>query len=71
VDEKSHEPLLHILSLIVSTAVQLRKEGHKVVVCSSGAIGVGMRRMDIDKRPKHLSSLQVRSYGPHRPPCCT
>ena len=64
-DEKSHEPLLPILSLIVATAVQLRKDGHKVVICSSGAIGVGMRRMDVDKRPKRLSSLQVRrSYPP-------
>ncbi|KAL2886419.1 Glutamate 5-kinase [Ceratocystis lukuohia] len=59
VDEKTHEPLLPILSLIVATAVELRKEGHKVVIVSSGAIGVGLRTMDFDKRPKHLSSLQA------------
>ncbi|KAJ8119786.1 hypothetical protein O1611_g10533 [Lasiodiplodia mahajangana] len=59
VDEKTHEPLLSILSLIIETAVKLRKDGHKVVIVSSGAIGVGLRRMDVDKRPKHLSKLQA------------
>ncbi|KAK0718359.1 Aspartate/glutamate/uridylate kinase [Lasiosphaeria miniovina] len=59
VDEKSHEPLLSILSLIVETAVKLRKDGHKVIIVSSGAIGVGLRRMDVEKRPKHLSKLQA------------
>jgi len=59
VDEKSHEPLLSNLSLIVETAVKLRKDGHKVVIVSSGAIGVGLRRMDVDKRPKTMSKLQV------------
>ncbi|TGJ79795.1 hypothetical protein E0Z10_g8969 [Xylaria hypoxylon] len=59
VDEKTHEPLLSILSLIVETAVKLRKDGHKVVIVSSGAIGVGLRRMNVDKRPKHLSKLQA------------
>lgn len=58
-DEKTHEPLLSILSLIVETAVKLRKDGHKVVIVSSGAIGVGLRRMKVDKRPKHLSKLQA------------
>lgn len=58
-DEKSHEPLLSNLSLIVETAVKLRKDGHRVVIVSSGAIGVGLRRMDREKRPKHLSQLQA------------
>lgn len=60
VDEKTHEPLLSILSLIVETAVKLHKDGHKVIIVSSGAIGVGLRRMDLDKRPKHLPRIQVR-----------
>ncbi|ODA82797.1 hypothetical protein RJ55_01306 [Drechmeria coniospora] len=58
VDEKTHEPLLPILTLIVDTATKLRKDGHRVVIVSSGAIGVGLRRMDVDKRPKHLAQLQ-------------
>ena len=59
VDEKTHEPILSILSVIVETAVKLRKHGHRVVIVSSGAIGVGLRRMDIEKRPKHLPQAQV------------
>lgn len=58
-DEKTHEPLLPILTLIVDTAVKLQKHGHRVVIVSSGAIGVGLQRMDVDKRPKHLAQLQV------------
>jgi glutamate 5-kinase len=59
VDEKTHEPLIDILSLIVKTAVQLHKDGHKVIIVSSGAIGVGLRRMDVEKRPKYLPRIQV------------
>ncbi|KXJ97577.1 Aspartate/glutamate/uridylate kinase [Microdochium bolleyi] len=59
VDETTHEPLLPILSLIVDTAVKLRKDGHRVVIVSSGAIGVGLRRMDVQRRPKHLVKLQA------------
>lgn len=62
-DEKTHEPLLSILTSIVETAVKLRKDGHRVVIVSSGAIGVGLRRMDVDKRPKQVSKLQVRLRG--------
>lgn len=59
VDEKTHEPLLSILSLIVETVVKLHKDGHRVIIVSSGAIGVGLRRMDYEKRPKHLPRVQV------------
>ena len=59
VDEKTHEPLLSTLSLIVETAVRLHKDGHRVVIVSSGAIGVGLRRMELDKRPKHLPRIQA------------
>ncbi|KAL2283487.1 hypothetical protein FJTKL_09827 [Diaporthe vaccinii] len=59
VDEKTHQPLLSNLSLIVETAHKLREDGHRVVIVSSGAIGVGMRRMERDKRPKHVAQLQA------------
>lgn len=59
VDETNHEPLLSTLSLIVETAVQLHKDGHKVVIVSSGAIGVALGRMRLEKRPKHLPRVQV------------
>jgi glutamate 5-kinase len=59
VDEKTHEPILSILSLIVETAIKLRRDGHRVVIVSSGAIGVGLQRMNMPKRPKHLAQVQV------------
>jgi glutamate 5-kinase len=52
---------LSILSLIVETAVKLHQDGHKVVIVSSGAIGVGLRRMELEKRPKHLPRIQVNN----------
>jgi glutamate 5-kinase len=63
VDEKTHEPILSILSLIVETAIRLRRDGHRVVIVSSGAIGVGLQRMNMPKRPKHLAQVQVGLQG--------
>ncbi|KAL4889111.1 Aspartate/glutamate/uridylate kinase [Aspergillus ambiguus] len=59
VDENTHEPILSILTLIVETVAKLRRDGHNVVLVSSGAIGVGLRRMDIDERPKSLPRVQA------------
>lgn len=59
VDETTHEPILSILSLIVETAIKLRRDGHRVVIVSSGAIAVGLQRMSIAKKPKHLAQVQV------------
>lgn len=60
VDEETHQPRLSVVTLIVETAVRLRKDGHRVVIVSSGAIAVGLQRMGIDKKPKHLPRIQVR-----------
>ena len=59
IDEKTHQPILSVLSSIVETAVKLSKDGHRVVIVSSGAIAVGLRRMDVDKKPKALARIQV------------
>lgn len=58
-DEKTHEPILPILSLIVDTAIKLRRDGHRVVIVSSGAIAVGLQRMSIAKKPKILAQKQA------------
>ena len=58
-DERTHEPLLSTLSTIVETAISLRKDGHRVVLCSSGAIGMALRQMDMKGRPKHLPQVQA------------
>ncbi|KAK2750699.1 hypothetical protein FQN57_002772 [Myotisia sp. PD_48] len=59
VDETTHEPILSNLTLIVETVAKLQREGHEVVIVSSGAVGVGLRRMNVDKRPTSLSKLQA------------
>ncbi|KAL4925883.1 glutamate 5-kinase [Aspergillus undulatus] len=59
VDENTHEPILSILTLIVETAAKLHRDGHNVVLVSSGAVGVGLRRMDEDERPTHLPRIQA------------
>jgi len=59
VDEATHQPLLSTLSAVVETVVRLREQGHKVVLVSSGAIGVGLKRMDMVHRPKSLSGKQA------------
>ncbi|KAI9462544.1 glutamate 5-kinase [Russula earlei] len=59
VHETTHQPLLSTLSAIVETVVRLRAAGHKVVLVSSGAIGVGLQRMAISSRPKSVSGKQA------------
>lgn len=59
VHETTHQPLLSTLSAVVETVVHLRAQGHKVVLVSSGAIGVGLKRMDMAHRPKNLSGKQA------------
>ena len=46
----------------METSCRLRRDGHKVIIVSSGAIGIGLRRMDIEKKPKQLSKIQVSPY---------
>jgi glutamate 5-kinase len=69
VDEVTHQPILSILSMIVEAAIKLLKDGHRVIIVSSGAIGVGLRRMDIEKKPKYLPKVQV-SHSLFKAPSC-
>lgn len=54
-----YPPRLQLLSSIVETVVGLRAMGHKVVLVSSGAIGVGLRHMGLRDRGKQLSRKQA------------
>ncbi|KAJ3129547.1 Integrator complex subunit 11 [Nowakowskiella sp. JEL0407] len=58
-DEKTLFPRLSILSNLVETVVSLRNLGHKVVIVSSGAVGVGLKRLNLSGRPKHLPQVQA------------
>lgn len=61
--ETTHQPLLSTLSSLVETVVHLRALGHKVVLVSSGAIGVGLKRMEMPTKPKSLSGKQASSLA--------
>ncbi|ODQ64116.1 glutamate 5-kinase [Nadsonia fulvescens var. elongata DSM 6958] len=58
-DEVTREPKIANMSLIVEMAVKLRRDGHRVIIVSSGGIAVGLKRMKLDKRPKHLAEVQA------------
>lgn len=58
--DKTHLQL-EKLSKLVETVQRLRSCGHKVVIVSSGAIGIGMKRMNIQQRPVDLTAKQVIS----------
>ena len=59
-DEVTHFPLLSTLSLIVETILKLKAQGHRVVLVTSGAIGVGLRRLNLASKPKDLAKVQVK-----------
>lgn len=59
VDEVTREPRIANMSLIVETIVKLRRQGHRIVLVSSGAIAFGMKRVGVDKKPKKLAAIQA------------
>ena len=59
VDEVTREPRIANMSLIVETIVKLRRQGHKIVLVSSGAIAFGMKRVGISSKPSKLAAVQA------------
>ncbi|GAA6006310.1 hypothetical protein JCM10207_000601 [Rhodosporidiobolus poonsookiae] len=49
--EPPYFPQIATLSALAETCVSLRSLGHRVVIVSSGAIGMGMHRMDLPAMP--------------------
>lgn len=67
VDEVTLEPRLANMANIVETAVKLRRAGHRLVIVSSGAIAVGMKRVGLTAKPKQLPQVQaIASIGQGR-----
>lgn len=62
-DEVTHFPLLGNLSLMVETILKLKAMGHRVVLVTSAAIGTGLRRLNLEVKPKKLARIQVRRIG--------
>ncbi|AOA64169.1 Gamma-glutamyl kinase [Komagataella phaffii CBS 7435] len=59
VDEETREPRIATMSRIVETLVKLRRKGHRIVIVSSGAIAVGMKRVNMKRKPKKLQQVQA------------
>ncbi|EGW33674.1 uncharacterized protein SPAPADRAFT_59043 [Spathaspora passalidarum NRRL Y-27907] len=59
VDEESREPRIANMSLIVETIVKLRRQGHRIIIVSSGAIAFGMKRVGMDAKPSKLAAVQA------------
>lgn len=59
VNEDDFQPQLALLSSIVETVCNLRRKGHRVVLVSSGAIAMGLKRMEMRNKPKILAEKQV------------
>lgn len=62
-DEKTHYPLLGNLSRIVETILELKRNGHRVVLVTSAAVGTGLRRLNLSEKPKKLAAVQVKHVG--------
>lgn len=59
VDEETREFRIANMALIVETLVKLRRQGHRIVLVSSGAIAVGMKPSGLKQRPEKLSQVQA------------
>lgn len=50
---------LSTIAALVETISQLKREGHRVVLVSSGAVGVGCARLGLTERPRTLDLKQA------------
>jgi glutamate 5-kinase len=50
---------LSTIASVAETLSQLRREGHRVILVSSGAVGVGCARLGLTERPKAIALKQA------------
>ena len=50
---------LSTIAALVETLTQLRQLGHRVILVSSGAVGVGCSRLNLKERPKKMALKQA------------
>jgi glutamate 5-kinase len=55
------EPRMEILEAHCELLARLHREGHEIVVVTSGAIARGMREMNLPQRPTMIGALQAAS----------
>lgn len=59
VNPDTKEPRLSIMSRMVETVATLKRQGHKVVIVSSGGVAMGMNAMHLDTKPKEVAEVQA------------
>ena len=58
-NEHTQQPRISILASLVESIAAMKKQGYKVVLVTSGAIGMGMRTIGMRKRPNSLAPKQA------------
>jgi glutamate 5-kinase len=48
-----------MISVLISQIAQLREKGYKVLLVSSGAVGIGIKTLGLDSRPTRLREIQA------------
>ncbi|KAJ3073766.1 hypothetical protein HDU98_000757 [Podochytrium sp. JEL0797] len=59
VNEKTLFPKMSTLSSLIETVHEMREMGHRVILVSSGAVGMGLKRLNMSTRPKTLAQTQA------------
>ena len=59
VNPDTKEPRLSIMSKMVETVATLKRQGHKVVIVSSGGVAMGMNAMHLDSKPTEIAEVQA------------
>jgi glutamate 5-kinase len=44
---------------LISSIAELRQRGYRIILVSSGAVGIGMKQLGLQKRPSKLSQIQA------------
>ena len=55
-DEKSTE---EVIAILCKSLTNFTLKGNKVVLVTSGAVGLGCKKLNLKTRPKELSTLQA------------
>ncbi|MDX2273579.1 MAG: glutamate 5-kinase [Cyanobacteriota bacterium] len=58
-DPNSGDLRLSVLGPLVETITRLRREGHSIILVSSGAVGVGCARLRLKQRPTLITEKQA------------
>jgi len=59
VNPDTREPRLSVMSKMVETVAILKRQGHKVVIVSSGGVAMGLNAMRLAEKPKEIAEVQA------------